>query len=973
MAKKEYRVDGDKFIIKDYNNTKGFASFFPAIADIWGKPMWIFYVNRGQGISCFGTKDKDGAIVEFVAANKAYRQTHLQGFRTFLKINEKVYEPFKNNVDDKGIEQQMEISSYDLTLKEVNKNLGLEVEVDYFTVPNEEIPALARVLKITNTTKTVKNIECIDGLPIILPYGTNNFMLKNISRLAEGWYNGVFFSKSTKTPVYKLPVEPLDRPEVIPVKQANFYTGFYVKNNKQINPEYIIDPDTLFGEVRDFSYPSIFVNSKNYKIDHSMTGKNKTPSAMGNFKISIKPGETFKYFSLVGNVHKVSDVDKYVKKMSNKKYFEAKKDENKIVINKIGSDVLTKSSSDKFDNYTKQNFIDNLLRGGYPLTIGKNNNYYAFSRIHGDMEREYNDFVVLPEYFSQGNGNYRDVNQNRRSDVFFNPNLKDEVIVTFMNLLQVDGFNPLKVMGVKFNVINRKDFMSQFNAESKIQIESFIKEPFSLGSFFDFLYTENIKYKDSKQMLLENLLVYSEKIDLANPGECYWSDHWHYNIDLIEAYLAIYPDKLKELLFDKKNFTYYDNSHVVLPRDDKYVLFQGEPRQLDAVYIDAKKNSMINMRKTNPNIVRTKYGGGNIYTTNLIEKLINLTANKYASLDPNGVGIEMESDRPNWCDALNGVPGTFGSSTAESFELKRLLMFLIDSLCKFKDMKILLNEETCDLLFELESITKKFAKNDYAFWDKTHTSKELFRAKTMMGISGDTKDVEVATVIKVLKLFLVKLNKGLVKSLDKKTGVVITNYQYEPTKYSHIKENGVRKVNRNGYPCIRVSEFERKPLPLFLEGPVHYLRINKNDEKAQKFHKAIMKSPLHDKKLNMLKINAPLKNVPLSTGRITIFTAGWLENESIWLHMEYKYLLEMLRNNLVDEFYSIGEKALVPFMDPNIYGRSIFENSSFIVSSGHPEKQIHGQGFVARLSGSTAEFISMWISITSGLTPFYMK
>ena len=40
--------------------------------------------------------------------------------------------------------------------------------------------------------------------------------------------------------------------------------------------------------------------------------------------------------------------------------------------------------------------------------------YHAFSRIHGDLERDYNNFVIEPSYWSQGPGNSRDVNQNRR-------------------------------------------------------------------------------------------------------------------------------------------------------------------------------------------------------------------------------------------------------------------------------------------------------------------------------------------------------------------------------------------------------------------------------------------------------------------------------------------------------------------------------------------------------------------------------
>ena len=47
-------------------------------------------------------------------------------------------------------------------------------------------------------------------------------------------------------------------------------------------------------------------------------------------------------------------------------------------------------------------------------------------------------------------------------------------------------------------------------------------------------------------------------------------------------------------------------------------------------------------------------------------------------------------------------------------------------------------------------------------------------------------------------------------------------------------------------------------------------------------------------------------------------------------------------------------------MDPKIYGRSPIENSSFLATSSNPDPKKWGQGFVSRLSGSTAEMLSMW-------------
>ena len=120
----------------------------------------------------------------------------------------------------------------------------------------------------------------------------------------------------------------------------------------------------------------------------------------------------------------------------------------------------------------------------------------------------------------------------------------------------------------------------------------------------------------------------------------------------------------------------------------------------------------------------------------------------------------------------------------------------------------------------------------------------------------------------------------------------------------------------------------------------------------------------------MYKVNTSLSKESEEIGRACIFPSGWLENESIWLHMEYKYLLELLRCELYDEFYETMKNILIPFLKPEQYGRSSLENSSFLVSSAHEDKSLHGQGFVSRLSGSTAEFVHIWIMMNVGKQPF---
>ena len=64
---------------------------------------------------------------------------------------------------------------------------------------------------------------------------------------------------------------------------------------------------------------------------------------------------------------------------------------------------------------------------------------------------------------------------------------------------------------------------------------------------------------------------------------------------------------------------------------------------------------------------------------------------------------------------------------------------------------------------------------------------------------------------------------------------------------------------------------------------------------------------------------------------------------------------------------------MLPFMDPDVYGRSLMECSSFIASSAFSDPSVAGRGFLARLSGSTAEFLSIWKLMFMGPNPYIMN
>jgi hypothetical protein len=397
-------------------------------------------------------------------------------------------------------------------------------------------------------------------------------------------------------------------------------------------------------------------------------------------------------------------------------------------------------------------------------------------------------------------------------------------------------------------------------------------------------------------------------------------------------------------------------------------LYGGHPRQLGSVALHEEKQELIQERAVEPHKVRTDYGKGEIYRTNLLEKFICLILNKMASLDPSGVGIEMEANKPGWYDALNGLPALFGSSASETMELKRLLLFIKKSLEKLdlgENFSIELAQEIADFYAGINGLLGS-DKDSFGYWNESCNLKEEYRKQTALGVGGKKKIIPSADFAEFLNRALRKIDKAIEKSYNAKDKTYNTYFINEVAEFERI-DNG-----REGI-FIKPIKFRQKPLPLFLEGFVHALKITDSTKEKQDIHAAVRKSSLYDKPLGMYKVNASLEGQPEEIGRARVFTPGWLENESIWMHMQYKYLLELLEGGLYDEFYGDFFKIMIPFQNPQKYGRSILENSSFIVSSVFPDKKLHGNGFVARLSGSTAEFVHIWLVMNVGTNPFFLN
>ncbi|PIW58913.1 MAG: hypothetical protein COW13_04900, partial [Candidatus Omnitrophica bacterium CG12_big_fil_rev_8_21_14_0_65_50_5] len=411
------------------------------------------------------------------------------------------------------------------------------------------------------------------------------------------------------------------------------------------------------------------------------------------------------------------------------------------------------------------------------------------------------------------------------------------------------------------------------NPKDREELKNFLRQSFQPGELLSFIGRKNIQLSVDIKEFTGRVLDVSRKEEMAQHGEGFWSDHWTYNLDLIESYLSVYPEQLRALLLERKNFEFFLNDHYILPRDHRYVMTERGVRQYTSVYDGKKEIKSVEKGFR----LRTHNGQGQVYQTNLLCKLLCLIVNKTATLDPSGIGIEMEADKPNWYDALNGLPGLLGSSISETLELKRYALFLLQAI----DAIGLDDRAEIPVFIELFSFIRNLTdvlateNEPLEYWKKAGDIKEMYRKSVREGINGDEENLRIYVIRTFLMRVIDRVDMAEKKARSDQ-GFLPTYFFHEVTQCEAVKESDKAK-----HGCVVPLAFKRHDLPLFLEGYVHALRTMPGAQQARELYNSVRTSELFDRKLKMYKVNAPLASQTDEIGRARVFPPGWLENESV--------------------------------------------------------------------------------------------
>jgi hypothetical protein len=243
-----------------------------------------------------------------------------------------------------------------------------------------------------------------------------------------------------------------------------------------------------------------------------------------------------------------------------------------------------------------------------------------FGRRHGDPSRPWNRFSIRLKNDDGSpalgyEGNWRDVFQNWEALTASFPCFLPGVIAKFLNASTVDGFNPYRITrdGVDWEVPDPDD-------------------PWS--------------------------------------GIGYWGDHQIvYLLRLLESMERHFPGELADLL-DQPVFSYADVPYRLAP----YARILAAPRS--TIAFDAARDARIAQRVAangaDGKLVHTP--AGVVHHATLLEKLVVPILAKLSSLVPGG-GIWMNTERPEWNDANNGLAGN-GLSVVTLCHLRRHLCFV---------------------------------------------------------------------------------------------------------------------------------------------------------------------------------------------------------------------------------------------------------------------------------------------------------
>ena len=689
---KYVNIEGETYYqIKNYDQMKDF--FISVVSD---SDHWMFISTRG-GLSA-GRINSENALFPYYTDDKVSDGSPFTGSRTIalatIGHRTSLWEPFSeqyNGIYNTTRNLYKNVFGDKLIFEEINHDLALTFRYSWRT---SDKFGFVKTSTLINTGDSLAQVEIIDGIENLIPYGVETDVQGNLSCLVDAYKKNELEADSGLG-LYSMSSILVDRAEPSEALSTTTVWSVGLSESKKLVSSL---------QLENFR--------KGNAVDQELDVRGRRGAYFVNDCLALSPS-TEKSWSIVAEINqgpaKVKDLIAYLKADKNiTDDIEADialGSENLARIVGI-SDGLQVTEDKLSANHHFANVLFNVMRGGLfvdnyavpkadliDFVKGFNRVKYnqfkdffeglddtfhysdlikaaskqndasiqricfeylplSFSRRHGDPSRPWNKFniKVKQEDGSQllnFEGNWRDIFQNWEALSYSIPNYIESMICKFVNASTADGYNPYRI--------------------TKAGIDW-------------------------------------EKPDPSDPWANigYWGDHQIiYLLKFLEFSNDHHPGTLRDFL-TRDLFCYANVPYKIKAYQD---LLKDPHNTID---YDEAAGELIDQRVSqvgaDGRLIWDK--NGSVYYVNLTEKLLATMLSKLSNFIPEG-GIWMNTQRPEWNDANNALVG-YGVSMVTLYYTRRYQQYLLDLLANSELQEVAISEEINALL---KSINSTFENN----------------------------------------------------------------------------------------------------------------------------------------------------------------------------------------------------------------------------------------------------------------------
>jgi len=736
-------IDGEDFY--EISNYDAMLPFFMSLAS--DSDHWMFISSTG-GLSA-GRVNPESALFPYYTDDKLQESAETTGsksiFRVLVAGKKYLWEPFTERYDGIYItERNIYKNTCGNKLIFEEKNLDLGLTFRYGWMNSDKFGWIKKSILENNSTSSIE-IEFVDGIQNLLPYGVDRFMQNQFSTLLDG-YKKSELVKEYSLGLFRLESIPVDKAEpsealqVVTVWTCGLENNTYLLSSRQLSG-FRKGKDMLEEQESKGVKGAFFINNNirlavngsrawyfaaevnqdsvkvNNLIDYMVRTKDKTGDLEKNIQegtlnlkgiVADADGIQFSADKLVVSRHfsnvlfnvmrggifsegytiDKADFLKHIKHF-NKKIFE----DHRTFFDHLPAN-LEYESLDKLIIKESDEDLHRLFLEYLPLT---------FSRRHGDPSRPWNLFSINIKdagghkllYYQ---GNWRDIFQNWEALALSYPDYISSMIAKFVNASSADGYNPYRV--------------------TRDGIDWEVPEP-------------------------DN--------PFSNIG--YWGDHQIiYLLKLLEVSNKYYPGRLDSWLI-KDMFAYANIPY----RIKSYHEITSNPHDSIAFNFDAhhKIEELVSEMGADGKLILDK--SGKVFKVNLTEKILAPLLSKLSNFIPEA-GIWMNTLRPEWNDANNALVG-YGVSMVTLYYMRRFIHFMIDLFTEASHTNLEITEEMAGLLKAIDDAFKSHQsllntgfndKQRKILTDLLGNAGNDFRNKVYRGFSGKRTSVEKQYLIEFL-------------------------------------------------------------------------------------------------------------------------------------------------------------------------------------------------------------------------------